>query len=113
MQLAIEEQSAGLDCMGDPFDEPSNGAREARALPRSGILTRRIIRGLVGIGCGGNHFDFHVSSSRQRRNLDGGTGRRIFFEIRAVYLVYRLKVAEVREKNGCLDDVIKNQAFHS
>ena len=100
-----------LDIHEEPFDEPSNGARQRRALPGSGILTRRIIRALVGVGCGGNYLNFHVSSSRQRRNLDGGTGRRIFFEIRAVYLVYRLEVAEVRKENGCLNDVIKTQAL--
>src|SRR5262249_38285591 len=43
----------------------------------------------------------------------GRTGRRIVFEIRAIYLVDRLKVAEVREENGCLNDVIKSQAFGS
>ena len=69
----------------------------ARALPRSGtILPRCIIRGLIGLGCGGNYLDFHVSSLRQRGNLDGGPGRGILFEIRAVYLVYRLKIAEAR-----------------
>jgi hypothetical protein len=95
------------------FDEPSNKAREARALPRSGILTRRIIRGLVGIRCGGNYLDFYVSSSRQRGNLDRGTGRGILLEIRAVCLVYRLEVAEICEKDRCLNDVIKGQTFCS
>src|SRR5205809_4750490 len=95
------------------FDEPSNGARQRRALLGSGTLTRRIIRGLADLSCGGDYFDFHVGSSRQRGNLDGGTGRRIFFEIRAVYLVYGLKVAEVRKENGCLNDVIKTQTFGS
>ena len=98
----------------EPFDEPSNGAREPRALPGSGtILPRCIIGGLVGLCCGGDYLDFYVSSSRQRGNLDGGTGRGILFEIRAVYLVYRLKVAEVREENGCLNDVIESKAFGS
>ena len=98
----------------EKFDEPSNGARERRALLGSGIiLPRCIIRGLVGLGCGGNYLDFHIRSSRQRGNLDGGTGRGILFEIRAVYLVYRLKVAEVREENGCLHDVIESKAFGS
>jgi hypothetical protein len=114
MQLAIEEQNAGPDCVREPFDEPSNGARQRRALPRSGIiLPRRIIRGLVGFCCGGNYLDFYIGSPRQRGNLDGGTGRGILFEIRAVYLVYRLKIAEVREKNGCLNDVIESKAFGS
>src|SRR5438067_3275174 len=85
----------------EPFDEPSNGAREPRALPRSGIiLPRCVIRGLVRLGCGGNHFDFHVSSSRQRRNLDGGTGRRILFEIRAVYLVCRLLLEKKKHERS-------------
>ena len=98
----------------EPFDEPSNGARQRRALPKRGaILPRCIIRRLVGLRRGGNYLDFHVSSPRQRGNLDGGPGRGILFEIRAVYLVYRLKIAEVREENGCLDDVIESQAFRS
>ena len=98
----------------EPFDEPSNGARERRALPGSGtILPRCIIDGLVGLCCCGDYLDFYVSSSRQRRNLDSGTGRGSLFEIRAVYLVYRLKVAEVREENGCLNDVIESKAFGS
>ena len=80
----------------EPFDEPSNGARQRRALPRSGILPRCIIGGLVGFGCGGNYLDFHIGSLRQRGNLDGGPCRRILFEIRAVYLIYRLKIAEAR-----------------
>jgi len=88
-------------------------AREARALLRSGILPRRIIRGLVGIRCGGNYLDFYVSSSRQRGNLDGGTGWGIVFEIRAVCLVYRLKVAEVRQEDRSLHDVIKSQPLGS
>src|SRR5437879_3481210 len=95
------------------FDEPSNEARESRALPGSGILTRCIIRSLVGLRCGGNYLDFHIGSFRQCGNLDSGTGWGILFEIRAVYFVYRLKVAEVREENGCLNDVIKSQAFRS
>ncbi len=90
------EEMVARRILEEPFDEPSNGARERRALPRSGILPRCIIRGLVGLSCGGNYLDFHVSSSRQRGNLDRGTGRGILFEIRAVYLVYRLKVAEAR-----------------
>ena len=90
----------------EPFDEPSNGARQPRALP-GGILTRCVIRGLVGLGCGGNYLDFHIGSSRQAGNLDGGTGRGILLEIRAVYSVYHLKVAEVREENGCLNDVVQ------
>ena len=113
MQLAIEEQSARLGCVREPFDEPSNGAREPRALLRSGILPRCIIGGLVGLGCGGNYLDFHVCSPRQRGNLDGGTGRGILFEIRTVYLVYRLKVTEIREKDRCLHDVIESKAFGS
>ena len=80
----------------EPFDEPSNGARQRRALPRFRILTRCIIGGLIGLGRGGNYLDFHVSSSRQRGNLDGRTARGILFEIRAVYLVYSLKIAEAR-----------------
>ena len=79
-----------------PFDEPSNGAREPRALPGSGILTRCIIRRFYRVPCGGNYFDFHIGSSRQRGNLNGGTGRRILFEIRAVYLVYALEVSKIR-----------------
>ena len=59
-------------------------------------LPRCIIGGLVGFGCGGNYLDFHIGSFRQSGNLDGGPCRRILFEIRAVYLVYRLKIAEVR-----------------
>jgi hypothetical protein len=79
-----------------PFDEPSNGAREPRALPRSRILARCVISGCVGLGSGGNYLDFHIGSPRQRGNLDGGTGRGILFEIRTVYLVYRLEIAEAR-----------------
>src|SRR5215471_17984095 len=89
-----------------------NGYARARALPGKGILSGSIIGGLVGFGRGGNYLDFHIGSSWQRGNLNGGTGRRIFFEIRAVDLVYRLKVAEVGEENGCLNDMIKSQAFH-
>ena len=98
----------------EPFDEPSNGAREPRALPGSGtILPGCIIRGLVSLRCGGDYLDFYVSSFRQRRNLDSGTGRGSLFEIRAVYLVYRLKIAEVREENGCFHDVIESKALSS
>ena len=97
----------------ESFDEPSNGAREPRALPRSGTLTRGIIRGLVGFGCGGNYLDFYISALRQRGNLNGGSGRRILFEIRAVYLVYRLEIAEARQKNRRLHDVIESKAFRS
>src|SRR5882757_4294995 len=71
------------------------------------FLPRCIICGLVGLGCGGNYLDFHIGSSRQRGNLHRGTGRGILFEIRAVYFVYHLKVAEVREENGCLNDVVE------
>jgi hypothetical protein len=99
---------------GEPFDEPSNGARQRRALPGSGtILPRCIICSLVGLRCAGNYLDFHIGSSRQRGNLDGGTGGGILFEIRPVYFVYRLKVAEVCEENRRLDDMIKSQAFCS
>ena len=95
------------------FGGPPKTTREPRALPGSGILPRRIIRSLVGLRCGGNYLDFHIGSPRQRGNLDGGTGRGILFEIRAVYLVYRLKIAEVHEENGCLHDVVESKTFHS
>src|SRR4029077_2604913 len=53
MQLAIEEQSAGLDSVEEPFDGSSKGARQRRALSiRRAILPRCIICGLVGLGCG-------------------------------------------------------------
>ena len=97
----------------EPLDEPSNGARQRRALPGFGILTRCIIGGLIGRGCGGNYLDFHIGSSRQCRNLDGRTGWGILFEIRAVFLVHRLKIAEVCEENGCFHDVIESKAFGS
>src|SRR6476620_5345517 len=86
---------------------------DALQLLTAAFLPRCIIRGLVGLGCGGNYLDFHIRSSRQRGNLDGGTGGGILFEIRAVCFVYRLKVAEVREENGCLNDVVEGQAFGS
>ena len=92
-----EEEMIARRINEEPFDEPSNGARERRALPGSGpILPRCIIRGLVGLRCGGNYLDFHIRPFRQRGYLNGGTGRGILFEIRAVYLVYRLKIAEAR-----------------
>jgi hypothetical protein len=39
-------------------------AREARALPGSGILSRGVISGLVGFSRGGNYLDFHIGSFR-------------------------------------------------
>src|SRR5262245_49892270 len=93
--------------------EPPAHGRVNCALPGSGILPGRIICGLIGLSCSGNYLDFHIRSSRQRGNLHGGTGRRIFFEIRAVCFVYHLKIAEVGEEDGCLNDVIKSQTFHS
>src|SRR4029453_13905748 len=91
----------------------SASGTDALQLLAAAFLSRCIIRGLVGLPCGGNYLLFHLGSSRQGRNLDGGTGWGIFFEIRAVYFVYRLKVAEVREEKGCLNDVIKSQPFGS
>src|SRR6516164_7943364 len=88
-------------------------AREGACAPRTGLLPGGIIGGLVGFGRDGNYLDFHIGSSWERGNLDGGTGRRIFFETRAVNLVYRLKIAQVGKKDRCLHDVIKSQAFHS
>src|SRR5436190_23141131 len=91
----------------------SASGTDALQLLTAAFLPRCIICGLVGLRCGGNYLDFHIGSPRQCGNLDGGTGRGILFEIRAVYFVYRLKVAEVREKNRCLHDVIESQAFGS
>jgi hypothetical protein len=79
------------------FDELPNGARQRHALPGSGtVLPGCIICRMNGLRCGRNHLDFHVSSLGQRGNLDSGAGRGILFKIRAVYLVYRLKIAQAR-----------------
>src|SRR4051794_35627023 len=44
----------------EPFDEPSNGARQRRALPGSGTLLARCIIGrLISFGCGGNYLDLY------------------------------------------------------
>jgi hypothetical protein len=36
IHMAIKEQTPVLDSATEPFDEPSNGAHQQRALPRSG-----------------------------------------------------------------------------
>ena len=106
--------SFGLPVLEAFRRERRNVHARARALPGSGIILPGsvISRSLALLGSG-NYLDFHIGSSRQRGDLDGGTGRGILFEIRAVYLVYRLEVGEIREENGCLDDVIQSQAFRS
>ena len=97
----------------EPLNESSNGALEQRAVPGNGMLSRCVIRSLVGLRCGGNHFYFHIRSLWQGGNLDCGTARGILFEIRAVCFVYGLKVAEISQEYGCLDDVIKGQTVRS
>src|SRR6266404_3183213 len=77
------------------------------------ILSRRVIRCLLWFRCHGDHFDFHIGSSRQRGNLDCGTGRGILFKIRAVCFVYSLKVGEVGEKDRRFDDVVESHSLSS
>src|SRR6266550_5794498 len=57
----------------------SASGTDALRLLAAAFLSRCIIRGLVGLRCGGDHFDFHIGSSGQRGNLDGGTGWGILF----------------------------------
>ena len=87
--------------------------QDALQLLAAAFLPGRIIRSLVALRCGGNHFDFHIRSFWQGGNLDCGTGRGILFEIRSVNFVYGLKVGEISQENGCFDDVIKGQTFRS
>ena len=77
------------------------------------ILTRCIICGLVALRCGGNYLNFHISSSRQRGHLHGGTGRGILFEIRAVCFVYRLKVVEGGEEDRGFYDAVESHSLSS
>ncbi len=97
-----------------PFDEPSNGARQRRALPGYGtILSRCVIRGLIAVLNHSDHFDFNVRALRQGGNLHGRTRWRILFEIGAVYFVYRLKIAHIGEVNRGFDNVVESNSASS
>src|SRR5262245_29087546 len=94
-----------------PFELASG--TDALQLMASAFLSRRVIRRLLGVTGGSNHFDFHICAPRQGGNLDGGTGRGILFEIRAVCFVYRLKVVEVGEKNRGFDNAVESHSLSS
>jgi hypothetical protein len=60
-------ETIALHVEEETFDEPSNGARQRRALPRRGtILSGGVIRCLLGALRGGDHFNFYLRVLRQR-----------------------------------------------
>ena len=67
-----------------------------------------IIRRLLGLTRNCNGFNLYLRSLWQRGDLDGGTGRRILFEIRAINFVYGLEICQISQENSCLDDVIES-----
>ena len=82
-------------------------ARGARALPRSRIIsTRGVVCRLFGVpGDIRNSFDLYLRSLGQRGDLFSGASGGILFEIRAINFVYGLKISQISEENGRLDDV--------
>ena len=91
----------------------SASGTDARQLLAAGFLSGRVIRGLLGVTGGSNHFDFHIGAPRQRGDLNGRTGRGILFEIRAVCFVYGLKVAEVGEEDRGFNDAVESHSLSS
>ena len=74
---------------------------------------RSVIRRVLGFPRNCNGFDLYLRSLRQRRDLYGGTCRGVLFEIRTVDFVHRLKISQISEENGCLNNIIKSEPLGS